>query len=239
MLDRIRNLFADPAPARDRREFDRNLAAAALLVEAGDYESARSTLTAGIAASPRNYQLYQDLVLIDLKSTGIDAAIATAERLMAQDREFATIRTLKGDVYMASNRPTDAVAAHATQHGFTFPVVKDDRNLIADKYGFPMSSVDVQTLKTNPNIVATIAANRIDAVITPNTFALSIDRNKQGKLIGWVGDEAAWQLGAAYTSTKIADGRREFVNRFVRAYKRGMVDYADRSEEHTSELQSH
>ena len=84
----------------------------ALLVESGDYESARSILTAGIAASPRNYQLYQDLVLIDLKSTGIDAAIATAERLMSQDREFATIRTLKGDVFMASNRPSDAVAAY-------------------------------------------------------------------------------------------------------------------------------
>jgi NitT/TauT family transport system substrate-binding protein len=99
--------------------------------------------------------------------------------------------------------------------------------LIADKYGFPMSSVDVQTLKTNPNIVATIAANRIDAVITPNTFALAIDRNKQGKLIGWVGDEQAWQLGAAYTSAKIADGRREYVEKFTRAYKKGMVDYAD------------
>jgi cellulose synthase operon protein C len=84
----------------------------ALLVEAGDYESARGILTAGIAASPRNYQLYQDLVLIDLKSTGIDAAIATAERLMSQDRDFAAIRTLKGDVYMASNRPADAVTAY-------------------------------------------------------------------------------------------------------------------------------
>ena len=32
----------------------------ALLIEAGDFESARNVLTAGIAASPRNYQLYQD-----------------------------------------------------------------------------------------------------------------------------------------------------------------------------------
>ncbi len=99
--------------------------------------------------------------------------------------------------------------------------------LIAAKYGFPMSSVDVQTLKTNPNIVVAIAANRVDAVITPNTFALSLDRNKQGKLIGWIGDEAPWQLGAAYTTTKTADARPDFVEKFTRAYKRGMVDYAD------------
>jgi peroxiredoxin len=31
--------------------------------------------------------------------------------------------------------PTDKVLAHAREHGFTFPVVKDDRNTIADAYG--------------------------------------------------------------------------------------------------------
>ena len=99
--------------------------------------------------------------------------------------------------------------------------------LLADKYGVPMSKIDVQTLKTNPNIVATIASNRIDAGIMPSTFALSLTRNNQGKLLGWVGDEAPWQLGAAYTTTKVADGRSEDVKKFLRAYKKGMVDYAD------------
>ena len=99
--------------------------------------------------------------------------------------------------------------------------------LLADKFGIPMSKVDVQSLKTNPNIVATIASNRIDAAITPSTFALSLTRNNQGKLIGWVGDESPWQLGAAYTSAAVADNRVEQVQRFLRAYRRGMVDYAD------------
>ena len=83
----------------------------ALLIEAGDFEAARSTLTAGIAVSPRNYQLYQDLAMIDLKSTGVEAALATADRLMSQDREFADLRALKGDLYLAANRPNDAVDA--------------------------------------------------------------------------------------------------------------------------------
>ncbi len=86
---------------------------AALLIEAGDYESARNIITAGIAASPRNYQLYQDLAMIDLKSTGVDAALATADRLQSQDRDFEAIRALKGDIYLASNRPADAVTALA------------------------------------------------------------------------------------------------------------------------------
>ncbi len=84
----------------------------ALMIEAGDFESARNVVTQGIAVSPQNYQLYQDLVMIDLKATGIDAALATADRLVGQDREFTALRGLKGDVYMASNRPLDAAAAY-------------------------------------------------------------------------------------------------------------------------------
>ena len=99
--------------------------------------------------------------------------------------------------------------------------------LLADKYGFPLSSIDLQTVKTNPNLVATVAADRVDAAVTPSTFALSLVRNNQAHLLGWIGDEAPWQLGAAYTSTKIADGQPDIVKRFLRAYVRGMHDYAD------------
>jgi cellulose synthase operon protein C len=84
----------------------------ALLIEAGDFESARNVVQTGIAATPRNYQLYQDFVMIDLKSTGMDAALATADRLQSQDRDFPAIRALKGDIYLAANRPADAVAAY-------------------------------------------------------------------------------------------------------------------------------
>jgi cellulose synthase operon protein C len=84
----------------------------ALLIEAGDFEQARATLVSGIAASPRNYQLYQDLAMIDLKSTGVEAALATADRLIGQDRDFADLRALKGDLYLAANRPNDAADAY-------------------------------------------------------------------------------------------------------------------------------
>jgi cellulose synthase operon protein C len=87
----------------------------ALLIEAGEFESARSVLTSGIAANPQNYQLYQDLAMIDLKSTGIEAALATADRLQGEDRDFADLRALKGDLYLAANRPNDAVDAYQKQ----------------------------------------------------------------------------------------------------------------------------
>ena len=65
-----------------------------------------------MAANPRNYGLYQDYVMIDLKGVGLDAALASAQRLMAEDQDFAELRALKGDVYQMANRLPDAVAAY-------------------------------------------------------------------------------------------------------------------------------
>ncbi len=99
-------LKQDPSVVGARRQL------VALLIEAGEFETARNVLQAGIANDPRNYQLYQDFAMVDLKSTGMDAALATADRLQSQDREFPAIHALKGDIYMASNRPQDAANAY-------------------------------------------------------------------------------------------------------------------------------
>ena len=99
-------LKKDPSVVGARRQL------VALLIEAGDFESARALLSAGIVTSPRNYQLYQDLAMIDLRSTGIEAALATADRLASQDRDFSLIRVLKGDIFMAANRAQDAINAY-------------------------------------------------------------------------------------------------------------------------------
>lgn len=77
MLDRIRNLFADPAPALDRREFDRNLAAAALLVEAAllDGHFAEKERAAICAILQRNFTL----TAADAEELVVEAEKAQAE----------------------------------------------------------------------------------------------------------------------------------------------------------------
>ena len=42
----------------------------ALLIQAGDFESARNVLTAGSPPTLATYQWYQDYVMVDLKSAG-------------------------------------------------------------------------------------------------------------------------------------------------------------------------
>lgn len=84
----------------------------ALLVETGNYQDARNTIKAGMVATPHNYQLFLDYALIDLRATGIDAALATADNLISQDRSFTAARALKGDLYLAANRPDAAIKAY-------------------------------------------------------------------------------------------------------------------------------
>ncbi len=50
--------------------------------------------------------------MVDLKASGVDAAVATAKQLQDQDHDFQPARALIGDVYMAANRPADAVKAY-------------------------------------------------------------------------------------------------------------------------------
>jgi cellulose synthase operon protein C len=83
-----------------------------LLLQADDYEGARNAIKEGLVISPRNYQLFQDYVMVDLKASGVDAALATAKQLQQQDPDFQQSRALIGDVYTAANRPKDAVQAY-------------------------------------------------------------------------------------------------------------------------------
>jgi len=102
-------LKIDPTVLAARRALE------SLKVQAGDYEHARNLIKEGLVASPRNYQLYQDYVMVDLKAGGIDTALATAKQLVQQDRDYQPARALAGDVYMAANRPADAVQAYQNE----------------------------------------------------------------------------------------------------------------------------
>jgi putative PEP-CTERM system TPR-repeat lipoprotein len=99
-------LKIDPAALGVRR------ALIGLLVQSGDYEDARNLIKDGLVSNPRNYQLYYDYVMVDLKAGGIDAAVATAKQLRDQDHDFLAGRALVGDAYEAANRPADAVVAY-------------------------------------------------------------------------------------------------------------------------------
>jgi NitT/TauT family transport system substrate-binding protein len=99
--------------------------------------------------------------------------------------------------------------------------------LLAEKYGFDLKSVRLLPLQSVPNMVSAIVGGQADIAVMPATSAISIIEHQQVKLLGWVGDVTPYQVNAAFTATKTANERRETVERFLRAYKKGARDYHD------------
>ncbi|MBW4092198.1 MAG: PEP-CTERM system TPR-repeat protein PrsT [Proteobacteria bacterium] len=96
-------LAAQPRALVARREL------ASLDVQAGNYAIARDLIKAGISLAPTDYQLYVDYASIDLKQTGLAAALSTARSLRDQDLTFTPLQALPGDIAMAANQPAEAL----------------------------------------------------------------------------------------------------------------------------------
>jgi len=99
--------------------------------------------------------------------------------------------------------------------------------LIAERYGFALSDVQVLPLESYANMVSMVSHGQADAAIIPATaMTLEISRGAL-KLIGWIGDEVPWQVSVIFTAADTADQDRDTVMRFLRAYRRGAREYHD------------
>lgn len=99
--------------------------------------------------------------------------------------------------------------------------------MLADKYGFKLDSVAMKPVQSIPNMMAALSGGQVDATIIPANNALKLEADGVGKIIGWVHEHTPWQLGALFASTKNVQTKRPMVERFVRAYQKGLKDYAD------------
>lgn len=98
--------------------------------------------------------------------------------------------------------------------------------MLAAKHGFALDSVELKPLQSIPNMTAALAGGQVDATLLPANNALKTEADGSGKIIGWVSDETPWQLGALFASSRRVQRDRGLVQRFVRAYQRGLADYA-------------
>ncbi|MBI3710315.1 MAG: ABC transporter substrate-binding protein [Proteobacteria bacterium] len=97
--------------------------------------------------------------------------------------------------------------------------------LLARKYGFDIASVQLVPLQSLPNMAAAFKGGQVDAVLAPVNVARALEKDDAGKIIGWVGDETPWQLGALFTSPRLVETRRSVAEQFLRAYQRASADY--------------
>jgi NitT/TauT family transport system substrate-binding protein len=100
--------------------------------------------------------------------------------------------------------------------------------------------VTVKPVQTLDAIARAIGANEIDGAIMPASYARELLASNQAKLVGWYSD-----LGALFASSKMIATRRAAIETFVRAYRRGVVDYTealprkDRNSKRTADIKSH
>ncbi|HEY0837046.1 MAG TPA: ABC transporter substrate-binding protein [Azospirillum sp.] len=97
--------------------------------------------------------------------------------------------------------------------------------LLGQKYGFSVKDVTMVPMQDVPKMVAAFKGGQVDAMIAPVTVARQVTSDGSGTIIGWVGDETPWQLGALFTSPKMIAERRATAERFIRAYQRATAEY--------------
>ncbi|PWT84627.1 MAG: ABC transporter substrate-binding protein [Proteobacteria bacterium] len=125
----------------------------------------------------------------------------------------------------ALRRPQDTAGRRIgiTQVGSSFHY---SVGLLAEKYKFPLDKVELVPLQSMSNAAAALKGGRTDGALLPATVALPLINAGEAQLLGWVGDETPWQVGAVFGLPKVlADAG--LVERFLEAYRAGTRDYHD------------
>jgi len=98
--------------------------------------------------------------------------------------------------------------------------------LLADKYGFKAADIKVLPLQSLSNAAAALKGETVDAALLPVSTARTLMDTGGAKLLGWVGDETPWQLGAVFASTRtLAD--KPLVAKLLSALTRADREYHD------------
>jgi NitT/TauT family transport system substrate-binding protein len=98
--------------------------------------------------------------------------------------------------------------------------------LLADKYGFRLTEVKVLPLQSLSNAAAALKGGNVDAALLPASTARKLIDDGSARLLGWVGDETPWQLGAVFASPKtVAD--KPLVTKLLGALVRADREYHD------------
>ena len=98
--------------------------------------------------------------------------------------------------------------------------------LLADKYGLKLSDMKVLPLQSLSNAAAALKGETVDAALLPASTARKLMDDNGAKLLGWVGDETPWQLGAIFASPKTLTDR-PLVTKLLGALARADREYHD------------
>lgn len=136
-----------------------------------------------------------------------------------------------GMMVMASNKAydegmttVDAIKGHSvamTQVGSTFHYMT---NLIADAEGWDMADMKMVPLQKVGAMVAATKSGQTDVLIMVPHIAKALEASGDAKKIGWLNEFAEYQISTMITSVDNIENNRDMVERFIRAYSKGIAD---------------
>src|ERR1700748_2575564 len=98
--------------------------------------------------------------------------------------------------------------------------------LLADKYHFKLADTKSVPLQSLSNAAAALKGETVDAALLPISTARKLMDDGGAKLLGWVGDETPWQLGAVFASPRTLTDK-PLVTRLLSALARADREYHD------------
>jgi NitT/TauT family transport system substrate-binding protein len=140
----------------------------------------------------------------------------------------------QGSAILVSNQAFDAgltsiekLGGHSfaiTQYGSSFDYMF---GRIAEARGFDLKTMQLRAVQQIPNMIAAVSTGQVDATIAIASQAKPLAENHQAHILGWVGDIVPYQITALFTTERMIQQSRPILQRFAKAYQRGVDEYRD------------
>jgi NitT/TauT family transport system substrate-binding protein len=134
---------------------------------------------------------------------------------------------VSNQAYAAGLTSLDKLAGHSfaiTQYGSSFHYML---GRIAEVEHFEVASVTLRPVQQIANMVAAVGSGQVDATIAIASMAKPLVAGGQAHIIGWAGNIVPYQITAVFTTVQMIEQHADVLQRFARAYQKGVADYRD------------
>jgi NitT/TauT family transport system substrate-binding protein len=134
---------------------------------------------------------------------------------------FATARAYASGLKMPRDLAGKRIAM--TQVGSSFHY---SLGLLAGKYGLTLAEMKLLPMQSLSNVTAALKGETVDAALLPASAARKLLDDGSIRLLGWVGEETPWQVGAVFAAPRTLENKA-LVTKFLAAIDRADREYHD------------
>lgn len=109
-----------------------------------------------------------------------------------------------------------------TQQGSSFHYMA---GIIAENNGFTTADMKLKPLQKVGSMIGALKSGQVDAMAIVPHIASGLAKGGAAKIIGQLQDMGDYQVTTIFTSSKNTTEKKDVVERFLRAYSKGIADY--------------